>query len=153
MELVIKLDMENEEYKNYVDKTTEEIIYSEDFKHSLAEVIKSSFAKEIGKQANKFVNKSLYGSYYDSNDNITISKQLAKEALSEYAESVKAVFADYAKELMAGTDLDNIIKTILMDAMFSGIQEGMKDFYTESRDIGMMNSADISRLKCKLGID
>lgn len=152
MELVVKLDMTDVELKYYMKKTTEDIIYTEDFKKALSDTLKRSFAEEIAKQSNNFINRSLYGSYYNKSDEIAISEQLAKEALSEYANSIKSIFAEYAKGLMASTDLDAIIRSILMDVMFSGIQEGMKEFYKESREADMINTGKIDELRCKLGL-
>lgn len=154
MEFVIKVDLSDDQYKEYLTKTTDEIIKTEEFKKAFAEIIKNEFAEEIKKEMPRLANKTLYGgNYYSQNQEYMMTTNLVKAALDEYAAKIKEACEEYAKGCLEKTDMERIFKTILTDAVIRGFNSGIEEYCHANREVLAVHDSQISELRARLGMN
>lgn len=152
MEFSVRIDLTDPKYEDYMKKTTTELVETPEFKEAFREAVLEIYSDAIRKNAVALVNKALIGNWYNNNQEVTIGKELIKDSLTEYSESIKDAMKDYAKECLSKTDIDNIVRAILFDAIREGLLAGMKEFCERTTSTNMVASNDINRIKARLGL-
>lgn len=154
MEFVIKVDLSDDQYKEYLTKTTDEIIKTEEFKKAFAEIMKNEFAEQIKVEMPKLANKTLYGgSYYGQNKEYAMSVNLIKEALDEYATKIKEGCEEYAKGCLEKTDMEQIFNTILTNAVIRGFNSGIEAYCHANNETLAVHHDQINQLRDRLGMN
>lgn len=154
MEFVIKVDLSDDQYKEYLTKTTDEIIKTEEFKKAFAEIMKNEFAEQIKKEMPKLANKTLYGgNYYSQNQEYTMSVNLIKAALDEYVGKIKEACEEYAKGCLEKTDMEWIFNVILTDAVIRGFNSGIEEYCHANRETLAVHHDQINQLRDRLGMN
>lgn len=154
MEFIIKVDLTDEKYTEFAQKTADEIIQTEEFKKSYSEAIKEIMVAAVKERANILVLNCLFGSYYKhADDALQIPKKIVNEAMSEYVGEIKEAFKETMAKSLSGYNMGALMEKAITSAMLTGMSEGIYRYVQDVDQRNVITSAELNDLKQRLHID
>lgn len=154
MEFIIKVDLTDDKYTEFAQKTADEIIHTEEFKKAYSEAIKEVMVNAVKERANILVLNCLFGSYYRSSDgNLDIPKKIVTEAMSEYVDEIKEAFKETMAKSLSNYNIGTLMEKAITSAMLTGMSEGIYRYVQDVDQRNVITSAELNDLKHRLKID
>lgn len=154
MEFIIKVDLTDDKYTEFAQKTADEIIHTEEFKKAYSEAIKEVMVNAVKERANILVLNCLFGSYYRTSDgNLDIPKKIVTDAMAEYVDEIKEAFKETMAESLGKYNIGSLMEKAITDAMLTGMSEGIYRYVQDLDHRNVITSSEINDLKHRLHID
>ena len=154
MEFIIKVDLTEDKYIEFAQKTADEIIHTEEFKKAYSEAIKEVMVNAVKEKANILVLNCLFGSYYRTSDgNLDIPKKIVTDAMAEYVDEIKEAFKDTMASSLGNYNIGSLMEKAITDAMLTGMSEGIYRYVQDLDHRSVITSSEINDLKHRLHID
>lgn len=154
MEFIIKVDLTDDKYTEFAQKTADEIIQTEEFKKAYSEAIKEIMVAAIKEKANLLVLNCLFGTYYRSSDSeLKIPKKIVEEAMSEYVGEIKEAFKETMAKSLKGYNIGTLMEKAITNAMLTGMSEGIYRYVQDVDQRNVITSVELNDLKQRLHID
>lgn len=154
MEFIIKVDLTEDKYTEFAQKTADEIIQTEEFKKAYSEAIKEVMVNAVKERANILVLNCLFGSYYRTSDgNLDIPKKIVTDAMSEYVDEIKEAFKDTMAASLGNYNIGSLMEKAITNAMLTGMSEGIYRYVQDLDHRSVITSSEINDLKHRLHID
>ena len=135
MEFIIKVDLTDDKYTEFAQKTADEIIHSEAIKEVMVNAVKE--------RANVLVLNCLFGSYYRSSDgNLDIPKKIVTEAMSEYVDEIKEAFKETMAKSLSNYNIGTLMEKAITNAMVTGMSEGIYRYVQDVDQRNVITSAE-----------
>ena len=158
MELTLKIELTDEQYKDLMDQSSEAIFEQDGFYKALEEVFIQSTAEYLKTpEGIKMIRKGLCGgSYFYSGDaaiDTEAGKRIINNAASETIDLLKEPIKEYYKSIFKNDELiKNTLLSLLAKSMSKGLADGASDVFGELASWINKNSADISQIKSVLNV-
>ena len=154
MEFIIKVDLTEDKYTEFAQKTADEIIQTEEFKKAYSEAIKEVMVNAVKERANILVLNCLFGSYYRTSDgNLDIPKKIVTDAMSEYVDEIKEAFKETMAASLGNYNIGSIMEKAITNAMLTGMSEGIYRYVQDLDHRSTITNSEINDLKHRLHID
>lgn len=154
MEFIIKVDLTDDKYTEFAQKTADEIIQTEEFKKAYSEAIKEVMVNAVKERANILVLNCLFGSYYRTSDgNLDIPKKIVTDAMAEYVDEIKEAFKDTMASSLGNYNIGSLMEKAITNAMLTGMSEGIYRYVQDLDHRSVITSSEINDLKHRLHID
>ena len=154
MEFIIKVDLTEDKYIEFAQKTADEIIHTEEFKKAYSEAIKEVMVNAVKERANILVLNCLFGSYYRTSDgNLDIPKKIVTDAMAEYVDDIKEAFKETMASSLGNYNIGSLMEKAITDAMLTGMSEGIYRYVQDLDHRSVITSSEINDLKHRLHID
>lgn len=154
MEFIIKVDLTDDKYTEFAQKTADEIIQTNEFKKAYSEAIKEIMVAAVKEKANLLVLNCLFGSYYRSSDaSLDIPKKIVNEAMSEYVDEIKEAFKETMAKSLSNYNIGTLMEKAITNAMLTGMSEGIYRYVQDIDNRSVVTSSELNDLKHRLHID
>ena len=154
MEFIIKVDLTEDKYTEFAQKTADEIIHTEEFKKAYSEAIKEVMVNAVKERANILVLNCLFGSYYRTSDgNLDIPKKIVTDAMAEYVDEIKEAFKETIAKSLSNYNIGTLMEKAITSAMLTGMSEGIYRYVQDLDHRSTITNSEINDLKHRLHID
>lgn len=154
MEVVLKVDLTDEQYKELMEKTTSAVTNSDAFFEAAKDKILSSMADYL--KENKDELRKLCGiSHYYSNDTtLSENKRAATAAINvatqDFSEKLKPIIADLYKQILSKCEFEKILEEVLLRTIASGLTEGVQERLNGMTDLHTMMLGELDSIRSRL---
>ena len=157
MELSLKIELTDEQYKDLMEKSSDAIFQQDGFYKALEEIFIQSTAEYLRTpEGIKMIRKGLCGGNYFYNEDAIdteAGKHIINSASSETIELLKEPIKEYYRTILNN---DELIKKTLMslftNAMSKALIDGAGSTFSELGAWISKNSADINQIKSVLNV-
>lgn len=157
MELTLKIELTDDQYKDLMDKSSEAIFEQDGFYKALEEVFIQSTAEYLKTpEGIKMIRKGLCGGHYFYNEDAIdteAGKRIINAAASETIDLLKDPIKEYYKSVFKNDELiKNTLFSLLAKAMSRGLVDGATEAFSDLSSWISKNTTDINQIKSVLNV-
>lgn len=154
MEVVLKVDLTDEQYKELMEKTTSAVTNSSEFFEAAKDKILSSMADYLKENRDELRKLCGIGHYYSNDTTLSENRRAATAAIElatqDFSEKLKPIIADLYKEILTKCKFEEILEEVLLRTIASGLTEGVQMRLEGMTDLHTMIIAELNGIKSRL---